>query len=364
MKNLKLKFTVLLLMAASLSFAPKVSLAATDGLPAALLERNSPVYQLDRTTSVAVTSEGVYLINLNQNGASKKLGQQQTLDVHVLNNPAKVVVLTAGPTNQLEKHVYNADGLELSITKFPLKAPAQGKVKWVAPAAAAKERIMVQEGNQFTLYSNAGKPIAKYTAQAEDLKDMYMGVGVVDWDFTAYPNLAIKYSGERIMAWDYFVRIVNLYSKTVTSIPRLEIDQQLQINSQGQLNVWSSYSFEGITPPSAVQPDQVAAQSFHALYSLSNGKPLVDHQREFEQLSGETPGGWNTQVVGSTVFVQDLATEQWSLYPVSSPAAIARDLTGVAKGSKFLGFDSSSGTAFFMTAAEGSAPTFNKVKVK
>ncbi|WP_187355183.1 hypothetical protein ['Paenibacillus yunnanensis' Narsing Rao et al. 2020] len=351
------------MLAINIGAGPGASLAASNHAAAALLNDMGPFYPIDSTTSVAASAKGVFLIDLSRDGAIKQLGQGQALDVQTLTNPGKVILLTAGTGNTLEKHVYNADGQELGTTRYPIHAPTGGKVKWAAPAAKVNERIMVQEGNQFTLYSNTGKPVVKYDAEIKP-KSSYEFVNIVDWDFSAYPYLAIKYEGQRIMAEDFFVHIVNLYSKSVTKAPMLEIDQQLQINSLGQLHVWNSYSYEEIMPPNATQPDPGAAQSFYSLFSLSTGKKLADHQRVFTRVDGGAElGGWNTQLAGDTVFVQDLATEQWSLFPANGQKAIAADLTGVAKGARFLGFDRTTGTVYFLTQAEGEELQVSKVKI-
>ncbi|OZB92189.1 hypothetical protein [Paenibacillus sp. XY044] len=359
-----IKITAALVFAASSIVIPNVSLATSNNLTTEFTEHSTSVLQINTNKSVVEGTTMAQLLDIRQGKLSKVLSpNQKILDMHVMNNPTKVVILTAGSHKRIEKHVYNEDGDEISKSEYKITVPEQGKVEWVAPAKGVNERIMVQNGDLFTLCTSSGNPVVKYNAQLKD--STYEHVNIVDWDFSAYPYIAIKYAGQRTMAEDYFIRIVNLYSKTSIKVPGLNIDKQLRIDKQGLLNIWNSYTYEEITPANVAHPDPTQKQKFHVLYSMSTGKALTEHQLLFKQASGQEASGWNTQIVGDTVFVQDLSTGLWSLYPTGKSESIASEQTGLEENPTFVGYNPHSKAAYFLeTVNSSSPPTIKKVTLK
>ncbi|MDR0269995.1 hypothetical protein [Paenibacillus sp.] len=356
-----IKITAALVFGASSIAIPNVSFATSNNLTA---EPSTSFLQINANKSVIEGNAKAQLLHISQGKLSKVLSpNQKVLDVHVMNNPAKVVILTAGSHNLIEKHVYNEDGVEISKFGYKITVPDHGKVEWIAPAKGVNERVMVQEGDLFTLYTSSGNPVLKYNAQQKD--STYEYVNIVDWDFSTYPYIAIKYFGQRTMAEDYFIRIVNLYSKTSITVPGLNINKQLRIDKQGQLNIWNSYTYEEVTPANVAHPDPTQMQTFHALYSMDTGKAVTEHQLLFKQAPVQTASGWNTQVVGDTVFVQDLSTGLWSLYPTGKSDAIASEQTGLENNPTFVGYNPQSNAAYFLETVNSSiAPTIKKVYLK
>ncbi|SYX85093.1 hypothetical protein [Paenibacillus alvei] len=364
MKMNVVKIAASIILVTSLIAVPAISSAASNNLIPEYVQPSTSVLQIDNSKNIINGKNKVLLLDLSQGDLSKSpVLNQEVLDVQVMNNPTKVVILTEGARKRIEKHVYNEHGIEISKSEYKIIVPNQAKVKWVAPSKGVSERFMVQQGDLFTLYTSSGSHIVKYNAQQKN--NIYEHVRVDDWDFSAYPYLAIKYVGQRTMAEDYFIHVVNLNSKTSTKIPGLEIDKQFRINKQGQLNIWNSYAYDEVTPPNATHPDPTEKQTFHALYSMSTGKALIDHQLPFKQIPGQTSSGWNTQIVGDTVFVQDLSNSQWSLYPTGSSNAIAEQQTGLGKNAKFVGYLPQSKTAYFLVMPDGStAPEIKKITIK
>nr|WP_145163755.1 hypothetical protein [Paenibacillus terrae] len=356
-----IRITAALVLGTSTIAIPNLSFAASNILST---ESRTSVLQINASKSVIEGNAKAQLLDISQGKLTKALSpNQKILDTHVMSNPTKMVILTTGSHNRIEKHVYNVDGVEISKSDYKITVPDQGKVKWVAPAKGVNERVMVQNGDQFTLYTTSGNPIVKYNTQLED--STYEHVNIVDWDFSAYPYIAIKYAGQRTMAEDYFVRIVNMFSKASSKVPGLNIDKQLRIDKQGQLNIWNSYTYDEITPANVAHPDPTQKQTFHALYSMSTGKALTEHQLLFKPTPGQEASGWITQVVGDTVFVQDLSTGLWSLYPTRKSDAIASEQTGLEKNPTFVGYNSQSKSAYFLETINGStAPNIKKIILK
>lgn len=356
-----IRITAALVLGTSAIAISNLSFAASNILTT---ESSTSVLQINASKSVIEGNAKAQLLDISQGKLTKALSpNQKILDTHVMSNPTKMVILTTGSYNRIEKHVYNVDGVEISKSNYKITVPDQGKVKWVAPAKGVNERVMVQSGDQFTLYTTSGNPVVKYNAQLKD--SAYEHVNIVDWDFSAYPYIAIKYAGQRTMAEDYFIRVVNMYSKTSIEVPGLNIDKQLRIDNQGQLNIWDSYTYDEVTPVNAAHPDPTQKQTFHALYSMITGKALTEHQLLLKQTPGQEASGWITQVVGDTVFVQDLSTGLWSLYPTGKSDAIASEQTGLEKNPTFVGYNPQSKSAYFLETINGStAPNIKKIVLK
>ncbi|OWA33960.1 hypothetical protein B9G55_16610 [Saccharibacillus sp. O16] len=273
------------------------------------------------------------------------------------------MLLTASESGQLQKQVYDAQGKAMSHTPFQVKLPKNGEARWVAPTLKASERVMIQSDNQFTLYDAKGHSILRYDAAARS-DGNYEHIRVDDWDFSAYPYLAIEYEGQRTMASDFFIQLVNLYDKSVKPLPGLAIDKQVKIDAQNRLQAWSSFLYEGIGPANAISPDLAEKQSFHAAYSLSSGKPLVDHKQLFEQPKGMEPSGWETQIAGSYVFVRDLKAGSWSLYPATASAPITSAHTGLEADAKFIGYHPASKIAYFLVKTSSGTQTTEVRKIQ
>lgn len=354
--------TVSLWMLASLLLLPGLSSAAPKAFSKGIFEEESNIYRVNDQKVVAQVGNEVELIDLVQGKLVKTLStDQKVLDISILNQPTKIIILTSTRTHKIQKHIFNDQGVELSQVQYPLTLPKDAQVKWSAPANKVNERLMVRQGNHFSLYESTGKaPILKFDAAVD--KRIYEYMNIVDWDFENSPYLVIKYSGERTMAIDYMVKIFNLNNKQAIDVGNLELDTHLKINQQNRLELWNSYTYSDITPPNAVQPDPLKEQTFHALYSLETGKPLLSNQSKFDQVTGQ-PSGWETQVVGQYVFVQDLSTRAWSLYQ-SNGTLLADQKSGLEAEAKFLNYNSTNQTAYFLVSdGKSSALRLKPVKL-
>ncbi|OWR30681.1 hypothetical protein CDO73_08770 [Saccharibacillus sp. O23] len=289
---------------------------------------------------------------------------QKVLDAQVLTNPTKWVLLTADESGAIEKQVFDSDGKILRATEYPVKLPEQGEARWAAPTAKTQERLMIRSGNRFTLYDTAGHQVLRYDATIRP-NASYEYASVDDWDFSAYPYLAVEYEGQRIMASDFFVRVVNLYDKSVRELPGLAIDKQLEFDARSRLRVWTSFGYDGIRPANATSPDPSQQQSFHAVYDPGSGKAAVDHKLRFDLQEGSEPSGWQTQTAGDYVFVRDLTAGSWNLYAADGKQPIASAQTGLETNARFVRYDPASKTAYFLVgnASNAGKPTLRKIRL-
>ncbi|NGZ75339.1 hypothetical protein [Saccharibacillus alkalitolerans] len=300
------------------------------------------------------SSDSAAFLDLDSGRLKRLLPDQKTLDAEVLSNPLKVVLLTAGESGKIEKHVYDGSGKEISSTVYKLKLPERGEARWGAPSAKAKEQLAVRGENLFVLYDSGGHQVLRYDAGIQP-SAMYEYVSIEGWDFSAYPYLAIQYQGQRIMASDFFVRTVNLYNKSVRELPSLEIYKQLKIDARNRLQVWNSFGYNGIRPANAASPDPAKKQSFHTVYNLDSGKVSLDHALMFDLQEGLEPSGWETQVAGNYVFVRDLTARTWNLYAADASSPVASAQKDLATKARFLRYDPASKKAYFLVDDSSSA---------
>ncbi len=310
------------------------------------------------------SSGAVAFLNTNNGKLDVLPPGQKVLDAHVLSNPTKLVLLTANESGTIEKQIYDSDGKILRATKYPIKLPEQGEARWVAPTGKSSERLMIRSENRFALYDAAGHSVLRYDATIRP-NARYEYVSVDAWDFSAYPYLAVEYQGERIMASDFFVRVINLYDKSVRDLPGLAIDKQLEIDEQSRLQVWTSFDYDGIRPANATSPDPAQKQSFHTLYNPASGKTVVDHALAFDLQEGLEPSGWETQTAGRYVFVRDLTAGRWNLYAANAAQPIVSAQKGLETNARFVRYDPVSKTAYFLVgnASNAGKPTVRKIQL-
>lgn len=337
---------------ASPSSTPNVWLSAETALP------------LGGSNLLLRASDAAAFLNTDSGKLDVLPSGQKVLDAQVLSNPTKLVLLTANESGTLEKQIYDSDGNILRTTKYPFKLPVQGEARWVEPTVKSAERLMIRSENRFTLYDAAGHPVLRYDATIRP-NASYEYVSVDDWDFSAYPYLAVKYQGQRIMASDFFVRVINLYDKSVRELPSLEIDKQLQFDERNRLQVWTSFDGEGIIPANAPHPDPAKKQSFHTVYNPASGKVSVDHALLFDLQEGLEPSGWQTQTAGDYVFVRDLTAGSWNLYAANASKPIASAQTDLEANARFVRYDPASNTAYFLVgnASNVGKPTVRKIQL-
>lgn len=365
MKNFPKAIAAVLLVCAS-------ALSASHANAAEASPSSSPNVWLSADTALPVGSGNVLLraygaaafLNTDNGKLDVLPSGQKVLDAQMLSNPTKLVLLTASESGAIEKQIYDSDGKILRTTKYPVKLPEQGEARWVAPTGKSSERLMIRSENRFTLYDAAGHSVLRYDATIRP-NARYEYVSVDDWDFSAYPYLAVEYQGGRIMASDFFVRVINLYDKSVRELPSLEIDKQLQFDERNRLQVWTSFAYDGIRPANATSPDPAQQQSFHTVYNPASGKVSVDHALLFDLQEGLQPSGWETQTAGDYVFVRDRTAGSWNLYAADVSKPIASAQAGLDANTRFVRYDPASRIAYFLVenALDTSKPTLRKIQL-
>ncbi|MDO3412568.1 hypothetical protein QWJ34_22575 [Saccharibacillus sp. CPCC 101409] len=360
MKSPISKMAIAFVLGTSLVMGPRISFAADPSSNA--FSDNSLTSSIGNSKSLLQEKERAKMVDLNSGTLQTLIKDRKVLDAHVLSNPSKIVLLTEGTSHRIEKHVYDQNGKQLSRTIYKVSLPDQGEARWAAPSGKVKERIMTRHANRFTLYEAAGKAVSSYSVPAKS--KLYEHIGIDDWDFSAYPYLAVEQVGQRTMAEDYNVQIINLYNKSVTELKTLPINKKLDIDSRGHLNVWSSYRYEEVIPANAAHADPAEKQSFHTLYSISTGKALNNHKLVFPAGTAGRTGGWETQVVGDTVYVRDLSTGKWSLYPSNRSTPIVSDRTDATQDARFVGYVSESKTVYFLLQEGTAAAKIQKIILK
>jgi hypothetical protein len=200
-------------------------------------------------------------VSLNKLLWFKKSGK--VFDVHLMTNPNKIVVIFE-ENNFIKKIVYDFNGNIINFdsynSKFPLPINKENfKLKWLAPYDKVKERILIQNNNEFKVYQNPWRnPVIYFNAKISPSTE-YEYISVVDWEFDRYPYLAIKYRGDAIFRNDYFLKVVNLYNKTEyikefnTNFDLIIQHQNLFLNTQHNL---------GPHPPHVSYPDLATEQPF------------------------------------------------------------------------------------------------------
>lgn len=340
-------------------FSSEVSNVFTKGM----LEERNNVYKVSDTKVLIKSNNELKLVDLTQGKIIKDLKvNQNILDVHPVFKPNKIIVLTQTKLNKIQKHVFNENGVETSSFEYALTVPKDVKVKWVAPNNGVNERLIVQQRNLFTLYQASSKtPLVKFDDKFVDPNYEY--VNVDDWDYENYPYLVIKYSGQRIMAEDYFVRIVNLYTKKINTINNFNTDYDFMINDQNKLVISTYWDYPQVYPANAPHPVPTDKQTFLSLYKLNSGEKVVDYSSLFNEVANQT-SGWDTQVVEDCVFVQDLENNLWSLYQ-SNGTEIVLNQTGLNSRSKFLGYNAINHIGYFLGIEGGSTlPKIISLQIK
>ncbi|WP_143191815.1 hypothetical protein [Paenibacillus sp. P46E] len=346
-----MKIIFVFVMISSIFMLSGFSAEVTNGFTKGMLEERNNVYKISDTKVLIKSNNQLKLVDLVQGEIIKDLKIKQIiLDVHSVFKPNKIIVLTQTGLNKIQKHVFNENGVEISSFEYALTVPKDVKVKWVAPNNAVNERLIVQQGNLFTLYQESSKiPLVKFDAKLMDPNYEY--VNVDDWEYENYPYLVIKYSGQRIMAEDYFVRIINLYTKKISTINNFDTDYDFMIKDQNKLLISTYWDYSQVYPANAPHPISTDKQTFFSLYKLNSGEKVVDYSSLFNEVLNQT-SGWDTQVVEDYVFVQDLGNNLWSLYQ-SNGTEIALKQTGLNSGSKFLGYNAANHMGYFLGIEEG-----------
>ncbi|MRN54139.1 hypothetical protein [Paenibacillus monticola] len=271
------------------------------------------------------------------------------LDLNVMKNPQKIVLLKKDNGTTISKTVLSYKGTVISKAKIALKNTGN-KIKWVAPTGTVNERIMVQSNNSFNLYQYPwSKPNVSYNATIIDKG--YEFVNVQDWDFVGYPDLAIKYQAQGIMSDDFFVKTVNLYTKKVQLIKDFNTDINLKYNG-GNLALFTSYTYQA-TPANASRPIATESQKVYRLINTVSGVEIASLKDIYKE-EGDI-SGWQTELINDQVFVGNLLKHTWSLYSQKGSQILANQTWPKESTSKFLSYNSSVKTAYFLDYASGQA---------
>ncbi|OKP81837.1 hypothetical protein A3844_24955 [Paenibacillus helianthi] len=323
----------------------------------------------DRTDVVYVSENVVTLVDYINNKADivdlqTKIttnisdGSNTILDVKVIKNPQKIVLLQKGNGNKISKTVFSFSGNLISKTEIALEN-AGDKIRWVAPTGTTNERIMVQSNNSFSLYQYPWtKPSVSYNAKIVDVG--YESVSVMDWEFEGYPNLAIKYHAQGIMRDDYFVKMVNLYSKNEASLKDFNSDFLIK-TSGNYLAALSSYTYQAI-PGNVIRPSANDSQKVFRVINKSTTKETASIKEVFKQ-DGDI-SGWKTELINGQVFVGDLLEHTWSLFSQEGAILLKKQDWPKNGATKFLYYNLKSQTAYFLDYSSGEISIMEKPSKK
>ncbi|WP_310550111.1 hypothetical protein [Paenibacillus glufosinatiresistens] len=339
-------------------------------LSSALSDNGSQVYPVDnRSVLVRVDNridaakDRLVLVDLQDGTLIKDLSSNQDiLDVHTLSHPNKLIVISRSSSGKIIKLVYNDQGTQLRSFQYPISVDSSAEAKWAAPYGKVNERLMIRTGSKFSLYEPASKSaLAIWNASLDD-NSGYEFLQIDDWDFAAYPYLAIKYYLQGIMSDSYEVQTVNLYSRSAAVLNRPSYNTRLQIVDRNKLELWSSYTYSDTPSGNSPVPKPAERQAFHSLYLLNSGQFLRQDTHLFNQTPGRT-SGWKTQLSGAYVCVQDLGTGGWSLYNRTSGVPIALNQSGLPSPWLFLSYDPDARAAYFLFSSQESSnpPSVKKV---
>ncbi|MFD1776387.1 hypothetical protein [Paenibacillus rhizophilus] len=277
-------------------------------------------------------------------------GASSMLDVEVVKQSEKIVLLKKTSRNAISKTVFSYQGAVLSKSEIPLSLKDGDKIKWVAPVGKANERIMVQRLDAFNLYQYPWKkPSVSYDAKIVDKG--YESVSVWDWDFKSYPYLAIKYIDSGIMTEDYYIKTVNLYSKKEFLFKDFNTDVNLQF-SGGNLAITTSYVYQPV-PANASRPDAADTQPYYQLVNIDKG--IKDKILEGIFADKGNLSGWRTEFINNQLFVGDLAEHTWSLYSANGAAIVTNQAWPGNSKSKFAGYSAAAGISYFLEYHSGKA---------
>lgn len=324
---------------------------------------NLTLPSLDQTDVLALNETAVVLVDHDHNKAdilNLKTNQITTLsadinpilDLKVLSNPQKIVLLKKVSNTTISKTVFSYNGNALTTTRIPVTSTnIADKIKWVAPTGTVNERIMLQANNSFSLYQYPWiNPSVSYNAEIVDRG--YESVSVQDWDFEGYPNLAIEYRASGMMSDDYFVRTVNLYTKQTALFKDFNTDVQLKYN-RGNLALYTSYPYQAV-PSNVNRPTAVDLQLFFRLINNVSGLRTTAVAGIFQEKAG-IPSGWQTEFINSQVFSGDLLEHTWVLYSQSGDPILNKQVWPKEGRSKFLSYSTRSQTAYFLEYVAGKA---------
>ncbi len=269
------------------------------------------------------------------------------LDLNVMKNPQKIVLLKKSNGNAITKTVFTYAGEQISKTEIPLKGAAD-KIKWVAPTGKVNERIMVQFGDSFNLYQYPwNMPSVSFNAKINDTG--YESVSVQGWDFVGYPYLAIKYQAQGIMSDDFFVRTINLFHHNEKMFKDYNADIKLKFNG-ANLAVYTSYIYQP-APANAKRPVSDDSQNVFRLMNVATGSTPTSIKQAFKEEGNLS--GWKTDFINNQVFVGDVLEQTWSLFSQEG-AQILKDQKWPENGkSKFLNYNPTTKTAYFLDYSAG-----------
>ncbi|SEO74868.1 hypothetical protein SAMN04487895_11143 [Paenibacillus sophorae] len=276
------------------------------------------------------------------------------LDVEVAKQPEKIVLLKKTNRNTISKTVFSYQGAVLSKSVIPLSLKDGDKIKWVAPAGKANERIMVQRLDAFNLYQYPWKkPSVSYDAKVVDNNWEY--VSVLDWDFKGYPYLAIKYMATGIMNQVYFAKTVNLYTKKETLFKDFNTDFNIEISEKNAL-LFSSNVYDSVYqpfPPNVLRPKSTEIQPYYQIINVDKGIKSKVLEGIFADKGDHS--GWQTELINNQLFVGDLAKHTWSLYSANGAAIVTNQAWPGNSDSKFAGYSAALRTSYFLEYRSGKA---------
>lgn len=342
------KFLVISAMTLGLLVSADQSYASTTQLQPSNDQTDVLYVSEDEVTLVDHVNNKADIVNLKTNTTINISDDSNTiLDLKVMKNPQKIVLLKKGNGTKISKVVFSFNGDLISKTEIALKN-AGDKIKWVAPTGKINERIMVQSNNSFSLYQYPWiRPSVSYNAKIVDKG--YESVSVMDWEFEGYPNLAIKYHAQGVMSDDYFVKMVNLYTKNETSLKDFNSDFSIK-TSGNYLLALSSYTYQAV-PGNVIRPSANDYQKVFRLINKSTGKETSSIKEVFKE-DGDI-SGWKTESINGQVFVGDLLEHTWSLFSKDGSLIVKKQDWPKNGGAKFLYYNIKSQTAYFLDYSSG-----------
>lgn len=356
-KRIRIIFFLFTVSIAAILIFPNRFTSAASFTKAMVNEENN-IYIINDKRVLIKTGQQIEIMDLTQGKIIKKMSiNGKILNIQSLTGLNKIIVLTRSEANKLQKYVFNDHGEKINYIQYKLNLAKNVKVKWVAPVNGSSESFLVEQGGVFTLYPGTGtKSLWKFDAKIKN--SSYEYVNVEDWDFIAPPYLVVKYNGQRTMATDYFIKIINLSTQKTIELPNLNIDSSFKLTGGSSLRLWNSYTYSDIIPANVVQPDSTKAQSIFATYRADTAQEIFSIKQKFSQVDGQS-SGWETQVVGDHIFVQDLNSLSWSLYDTKG-TELATQQEKFHTTPKFIGYNSANHTAYFLVNEQGTDATILK----
>jgi hypothetical protein len=274
----------------------------------------------------------------------------QIAQVSILRHPDKIVMLTQTPQHTVQKIVMNFAGETISSQSIPVSWTS-GKIKWSAPYGIVKERLMVQRDNRLLLYESPWKkPFFAYNAEVIDRGYEY--VTIADWDFAAYPYVAIKYDAQGIMSDTYFLRLVDMRKPSTIVKTFFNTNFSMKIDDT-ELRILTSYRY-GMVPANRPHPNQEEQQTYYERMKLSTGANSLRLADRFQD-SGDSliDTGWVTEERDTVIFSGDLGQHTWSLYDRNGKRIAQAQPWPNHAQSKLITYDQKSRLAYFLVYHEG-----------